>query len=525
MFYNVYEGYSTLAKNYYGLSIYEESDQEKVAQLNKEFSALLTADQAAYMTIITGTNKSTVLPALLTMSQGMIESNSLFQTYASDINAMLVNIAESSSQWNDQTRKQLSTNFASVAPFITPLLPTAPEARSACLILLSQIGQKMSSLAEQIRPLYSTFFAEKLRDVSTYVSEATVALSPTEIEQRRIAFEIFSLALSMLSALQRASTLAGTLMSYYTDVQREYMDLISQIQLYGPTGKYKIIVNSADFGKTQLGYSNTTVRNVLDYLISQIQTADAVHGQKVAAWYSMAKSGDTSMGAPITFKLVEKPTSTGEMGYAFSIEDRSPAMQDPPLEPTTVFSTEFCSIVNGNINYGAEGGAGTGVGSDLYADNLYLPNISLGGVDQERDLVDRLLDHITKQWNQTSDAYLTFTGTSLSTLKTLWTATGAGTTDPEKALLNYLYGPSALAWAKDDDEQKKKDAAASFRSETNAQIQIYLQNAQSLKQLAEDTGKRAESVLSQIQQSQENQMSLLSAIIDSLKGLLTAIFR
>lgn len=73
-----------------------------------------------------------------------------------------------------------------------------------------------------------------------------------------------------------------------------------------------------------------------------------------------------------------------------------------------------------------------------------------------------------------------------------------------------------------DDENK---ARAGLRGEVNGRLQLYIENARSLKQQVQDMGKPIDNLVNQTQEAIQNQTQLLTAITESLKGLIAAIFR
>ncbi len=72
------------------------------------------------------------------------------------------------------------------------------------------------------------------------------------------------------------------------------------------------------------------------------------------------------------------------------------------------------------------------------------------------------------------------------------------------------------------DEDK---ARMQLRGEANGKLQLMIENARSLKQQVQDTGKPIENLINQTQEAIQNQSQLLSALTESMKGLIAAIFR
>lgn len=416
----------------------------------------------------------------------------------------------------------VNTTLSSLCPGLT----LSPEV----VTLLSRAAAAIAETGASLPVEYQNFLSSAIE--AEHVSEATVAISPHEAEMRRIMFEIFSLALDMIRVLQTTSTLEGTLLYYYANVQREYVDMMSQTQMYGPTPKTRIIVNSQDFGKTALGYGNITVRSVVDYLYNQIK--DTTGAQTI----TYSSTGETYVGTGdftdqynvdtigvLEFKLIRDSKN----GYEFQIQ--------VPSEGAfyTLFSTKRLS----------DDGTSFSATNDFNKDSLYYVNSNLTGTQQTADLISRMMAHLTKEWNETPDTTtiadipgstspdLLSIGSvvidNFGDLKTQWSS--AATQDTPANV--YFTGPVQTAWenmfSSDYGDTDKLAAAASrassFRSETSAVLQTYLETARSLKQIASDASKRADSVLSQIKESIQNQENLVQSISESLRGILSAIFR
>jgi hypothetical protein len=121
------------------------------------------------------------------------------------------------------------------------------------------------------RTAFLSFMKEALALVQK--SEAVNALSPQEEQIRNIFFSTYAIIVKMLSVLQKATQVESKSQQVYADWMSNLTAQISATPLYGPKDENMIIANSADFGRTTLGYGNITVRDVLNYLMNQIQTA------------------------------------------------------------------------------------------------------------------------------------------------------------------------------------------------------------------------------------------------------------
>ena len=204
-------------------------------------------------------------------------------------------------------------------------------------------------------------------------SEAVNAISPQEQEIRNAIFATYSIILKMLSVLQRASQVEAKSQEIYADWMSSITDQISSTPMYGPTDQNKIVANSADFGKTTLGYGNITVRDVLSYLMNQIQTNNST-------------DETFTVSNPTVQNLDESPSSTS-MGFPkFELQKNS--------DGSFTFSIE---APTGTDDQGVPTGWTTLLSAQVPASTSLITNQSSTSA-----LVESLLTQMTTAWNETS---------------------------------------------------------------------------------------------------------------------------
>ena len=186
------------------------------------------------------------------------------------------------------------------------------------------------------RAAFLGFMQEALASVQK--SEAVNALSPQEKDIRDALWTTFSVILKMLGVLQRGSQVEAKSQQIYANWMTTLTEQISDTPLYGPEAKTSIVANDKDFGKTTLGYGNITVRDVLKYLMNQLQTNDTddatytIRNPSVQNLTAYPDSTDT--GFP-RFELQENKDGS----YTFSIKAPSGYNTDgSPTGWTTVMS-------------------------------------------------------------------------------------------------------------------------------------------------------------------------------------------
>jgi hypothetical protein len=375
----------------------------------------------------------------------------------------------------------------------------------------------------QVAGEYLKFLSDKLDAV--VASEAVNAISPKEDESRQIMFEAFNIAMKMLKALQACMRAQSKLSSIYADWQNRYVKMMAATPIYGPSINPKIYANNDDFGKTSLGgYGTFTVRDMLSYLMTQnTQSAEFFFPPLYPEW-----------GQRLGFRLQAIPVtgSDTQKVYKFSL-----------IAKTLDFSVEVLSS------------------------GFITANIPTGVTEQEA-LCDTLLAPMTTTWKQTQAVDVTGSAelqvyqstdptTWLQAIKFWWNMKQIVYSDSNTSLLKKLYatgiigpwnaaaaGGSTGAWPElpgkyiepsdpNSDEGKtqmqdikyKRGQASSFRSELNAKLQLYLENARSLKTNISDASKRLDTLISQVKDSLQAQTNLMKSITESLRGLISAIYR
>ena len=512
---NISDYLTAATQKYYGVDVSASTEQSLWA----EFVSKLETPTQEYLAITSSSSSTEVRAALSDMFQGTIakmteNGESAPDLLSPDVQQLLDTLTEKLVSLRGQSALAgLSTaNESTIFSTLTALCSDL-TLNQALTSLLAGAANTIAERAGGLSSLYLKFLSDKVTAAQT--SEATSALSPREEEMRRIMFEVFNIALEMINVLQNSSRLQSNTLYYYTNLQQEYLHMMSQTQMYGPTASEYIIANSTDFGKTQLGYSNITVRNIADYLMEQIGTGTGT------VYYS--SQYDSTFQPVIRFAL----TRSSNGGYAFALQ----LYNDSAGGYYTAFSTQ--KISSDGTDYSAT--------NSIDSTKFYYADTNITGTAQTADIVNKLMYHLTRQWNETSGSMtgsggylINYTGsaqiTDLTALKYYW-----GPNANSHWMYNiYFTGPIAKAYETATDDTSTTDVneateaqtrASTFRSEANALLQIYLENARSLKELASSTAKQTQSVMTQLTESLQNQSNLLTAITESLRGILSAIFR
>jgi hypothetical protein len=211
------------------------------------------------------------------------------------------------------------------------------------------------------KSIFMNFLQEKRAVVGQ--SEAVNAISPTEEKIRRILFSAFSMVLEMLTTLQQTSRVESAALQIYAEWEKEYTNLLSSTPIYGPTVLNQVIANDSDFGKTTLGHENITVRQVADYLLSQIQ-----------------KNGSTSEEFRVTNIASSNPgfpcfllTKNNDGSYTFTV-------RAPQRDSWGGFVGGWQNLLSATV----------------------MPSTSLTGQDQSDVLLGSMMQILTQKWQTNS---------------------------------------------------------------------------------------------------------------------------
>jgi len=368
-------------------------------------------------------------------------------------------------------------------------------------------------VAGQTAPLdkvYTAFLAHKL--TSIYFSESQNALSPAEVEARDIIFEVFSMALEMLGALQDCMRMQSKNMEFYAKWQDEITRMMTQTPVYGPLCQYKIVPDNNDFGNTKLGYANVTVRQAAEHLYKKLQEVDFDGDEREINWNHRDPTLAAKLILPnITYDFYLKETKNTDGSSSFTFQVRMGTSDDPFV------------LLSDQVDVLPEG----------QEDGLY-------GQAYISTLINSLMVGITEEWNTKDPSTIVLSPPTNLQVPNL----GAVTFETLKENPGYyIFGPweeptpgawpeTDLQYAYDpnDDEEvaevnNKRNASSSFRSEINAQLQLYIQKADAIKQRIRDMSKSTETIVNSTREAIQAQANLLSAITESLRSMLSAIFR
>lgn len=327
-------------------------------------------------------------------------------------------------------------------------------------------------------------------------------LSPEEMKKRNIMFQVLNSVVSMLLSLQSTVTVQAQNIAIFARWQKEYTNMLTRVPTLvgGESSAVRPIdVNAPnpDWSQFTFGYNDISV-------------------QDIAKWWAQQRLD----------------------GKNDSFVISAPWQVPPPPAVGTSFGNTALTFSAGAISF-------TGA--------PFLPPVSVG-ISVTGTTFDQLVGNLTEAfknfWNSYAgfvqfpagylqyNAYTTYMSTlspgntnpGIQTLLT-WTqifAQTKGITDPYAAieiLKPFTYVAPAGVTQQDSPIRGFSDAAAKARGEINSKEQQFTESIRSKRQIVQDTQSALQSNLDQSRQTYSQQSDLLTSLIDSLKGLLSSIFR
>ena len=109
-----------------------------------------------------------------------------------------------------------------------------------------------------------------MQAVYTFESQSELP-SPQESQKRAILSTTFDTVLTMLNSLQNTVSVQSTNLIYYGNLQQQYTNMMTRLPIYTATGPQGWTADTTDASNFTIGYNNTTIAEVSNYIASQIQ--------------------------------------------------------------------------------------------------------------------------------------------------------------------------------------------------------------------------------------------------------------
>lgn len=359
--------------------------------------------------------------------------------------------------------------------------------------------------------LFLTFIHDAIMDTQLFVPVSTNAkLSPDEIKKRNIMFLVFNSVIKMLLSLQQTVTVEAQNVAFYAKWQKEYTNMLTRVPSYVGGEASDVNVDLTDLSKFTLGYNNISVEDI-------------------AKWWAQSKLDGSNQTFTVSHYLTLNATQTSYITFQFSPSGIGATSSDfgtntgsinnfGPFVPITAGSTFDQNVKNFEDAFRSYyGSMSTNIA--VFSNILAAPYLNtlasqIGTISanttnttQQQQLIQSQIFTPTSKLPTNPSNFTLPNNTLLSILKPYTYVAPSNVTDPANALKNL------------------SDSNSKARAEINSRDQQYIENIRSKRQTVQDTQSQIQANLDQSRQTVTQQSDLLSSIIDSLKGLIAAIFR
>lgn len=318
-------------------------------------------------------------------------------------------------------------------------------------------------------------------------------LSPAEVEKRRIMFDAFSIVLHMLTVLQNTVTTQSNNLVFLGKWQEEYTKMMTKVPIYVGTPSQTVKVDLTNPSKFTLGYNDISIQDVADYVATTGQTAQL---ELFSSFTAPGSADNTSVYATIT------PTN-----ITFELIARAPAV--PPIFAGGAFYS------SGPITFPVTAGGTTSseIAASIaktFTNSFSIDLYSLGAPPYTPVVSGSPIAPLTISQFMNTNPLLGSTMTPAAIQGVPWRLATPNTGDF-----------SSLT----QDEKDANSNVAKTRAEINTRNQQYIENLRSRRDTIRDQASVVENNVSTTKEAISQQAALLNSIIESLKGIIAAIYK
>jgi hypothetical protein len=385
-------------------------------------------------------------------------------------------------------------------------------------------------------PINSTLFVSLTQFLQGIASFSTASLSPDELAKRKVMLDTFDIILKMLNALQNTIGVQANTLYFYGKWQQEYTKMLTRVPVYtaNPTESMQVDVN--DLTKFTFGYAGISVSDIAGHMASKVAVLLAGEGaftirtpvtRVSIPWTASGNSYPTtpaSFDVQISYKFTpsfDTTTQKAVITVDTGLEISNSAGNNPENGPKQLTTRTLYSDPTGISSQAGQASTlqpyyaqlvSQAITNNSYSYNYFDPNATPGGI---KDF------NLTASYNPTSKKMeLRLDYQRFDTVMYNGTATiDAGLSIP------WRYKDPNPGTGLNSDQLQANSNAAGKRGEINSQLQQYIENIRSKRQVIQDTAKQMETNLSGSKEAISQQSDLLTSIIESMKGLISAIFR
>lgn len=415
----------------------------------------------------------------------------------------------------------------------------------------------LSNAAGKVVKLNKQAFLDYVGTV--YKSQQFETLSPEEVQKRAIMQQTFDSLINMLLNLQSTISVEGNALTFYGNWQDQYTKALAKVPVYvgGTSSLPNINVN--DLSKFTFGYDNISVEDIAANLAQQLTASGGTSGQvilKNQPFVTGIHGGHSlylqtsliittlNLGGPNTGMSISLKTEVVGVDSDGALHDSNPYIITPP-GPAATFSVNATTqqrvdaIESGFLNWYQNQLPAMAVGGKI---QLY-PNTWDGDPGGQAQILYQVQQiNGDETWNEVTDVdnlpQLDVNSLLITPIPNgAWPTTNNTTDDnlvpsikntPQVTGLGvaWLHSFVAPAGSKTDEFPGNiGDQQAKTRTEINSRDQQYIENLRSFRQDVQNLQTDLQSKLDQSRQTITQQTDLISSIIDSLKGIISSIFR
>lgn len=294
-------------------------------------------------------------------------------------------------------------------------------------------------------------------------------LSPEEIQKRRIMFETFTTVLHMLTILQNTIAVQTNNVAFYTKYQGEYTNMLAKIPILVAEPNSQIVVSS-DPTKFTFGYNNISVRDLAEYA--------AYSGETTGIDNSFSIPGLSYIAKLLIFPST--PTTQGELYFYWNYTDTV----------TGTLSSNF---------------------------TVPLPPYDPDPAVNAKNIEDTFISFVTNN----SPGLIGVPGTVYGTIADFLQST----IGQAAFSIPWQYTQPYPTTTTDSDQQDVNSNVAKLRAEINSKNQSLISSITAYRTTIRDRSQVVQDNLSQTREAYSQQANLIRSITESLRGLLSAIFK
>lgn len=417
--------------------------------------------------------------------------------------------------------------------------------------IISDFATFAANFQANLQQNFVLYIQRTLFDLQTQQANLS---SADEIKQRTIMFETFEILLKMLISLQDTVGVVGKNLIFFGKWQEQYTNMLTRVPIYTGGTASNIEVSGTDPLNISFGYNNINIDDIANWYASKVATGESstfyitsqltnqiqFDGRELETRTALKIEANPSASRGLKISLVQQIiTVSGQKTRVYDQDgndiELGTFMVRLPSPPTPnggtgdftsdadVFKATFKSFYNDLVAAGEIRLNGvTDPHTNFYTGTLYK-------LDSNGDLVPAVFDGnafiLGKLKNLPIFKITSEPGSTVSNWQTFQSRDDFSEIIPDSDPVGSLNVPWEHTFNDSTADKDRADQDSKARGEINARNQQYIENIRSRRQIVQDNAKQIESALSQAKESISEMANLLTSIMDSLKGLISSIFR